>query len=229
MKSILLSLVLCLSVHAQAQTQDQPQVSPNSGPAEFNSFARDTAPTAEDFAPSVLDELDPTDPRTQSLLEQYDSIYEQETGQSAYLDQTLELFSTAPKCSRSSCSLWAEVVKKTQRLNLYEGGKLIASWKTSTGRAGHTTPNFDRNPDGRIFNHHSSGKYPGGDYKGLGNMPYAVFIQGGFAIHGTPAGNWSKLGSVASHGCIRIHPDNALVFNQMVRHYGIANTWITVR
>jgi len=74
-----------------------------------------------------------------------------------------------------------------------------------------------------------SSKFPGGDYNGLGNMPYAVFVDGGFAIHGTTRGNWPLLGQVASHGCIRVHPDNGFIFNRLVRQHGVKNTWITIR
>jgi len=59
-------------------------------------------------------------------------------------------------------------------------------------------------------------------------MPYAVFISGGYAIHGTTRGNWSRLGKPASHGCIRLHPDNGQIFNVLVRRNGISNVWITV-
>lgn len=69
---------------------------------------------------------------------------------------------------------------------------------------------------------------PGGDYNGLGNMPYAVFVRGGYAIHGTVQANWSKLGTPASKGCIRLHPDNGLIFNRLVRALGVALAWVSV-
>ncbi len=189
-----------------------------------NSSAQEAAALAQD---SGLDELDPFDPNVASQLEQMDQAYEQETGESARLStEGLQFFGTG--CRRESCAVWARVVKSEQRMYLYIGGSLYGTYDTSTGVSGRGTPNFDKHPDGRVYNRYTSTKFPGGDYNGLGNMPYAVFISGGFAIHGTGKGNWPKLGRVASHGCIRIHPDNAYVFNQFVRQYGIANTWITV-
>ena len=131
-------------------------------------------------------------------------------------------------CFRQECAVWARVVKSEQKLHLYVNGQLVNSWLVSTGAPGHGTPNFDTHPNGRIYDAYSSKKFPGGDYKGLGNMPYAVFISGGFAIHGTTAGNFPKLGKPASHGCIRVHPDNGKIFNRLVREHGIKNTWITV-
>lgn len=71
-------------------------------------------------------------------------------------------------------------------------------------------------------------RIPGGDYNGLGNMPYAVFIRGGYAIHGTVKSNWSKLGTPASKGCIRLHPDNGFIFNRLVRASGVALAWVSV-
>jgi len=112
---------------------------------------------------------------------------------------------------------------------VYINGSLQASWSVSTGMPGYGTPDFDKHPDGRIYDRYTSTKYPGGDWNGLGNMPYAVFIRGGFALHGTPRSNWSKLGRPASHGCIRMHPDNAYWFNRLVRQHGVSNVWITVQ
>jgi hypothetical protein len=180
-------------------------------------------------APTFMDsdEYDPADPNIDKILEAYDRYYEAQTGQSAHLQGFGELFIQASGCYRDSCTVWAHVSKKKQRLYLYINGIQQATWLVSTG-TGNRTPDFDRHPDGRIYTAYSSGKYPGGDYNGLGNMPYAVFIQGGFAIHGTPQANWKKLGTKASHGCIRIHPDYGKYFNELVRDVGIHNVWITV-
>jgi len=132
-------------------------------------------------------------------------------------------------CFEKSCAVWVVVRRSTQTLDLYVDGVKEDSWLVSTGAKGHGTPNFSIHPDGRIFDKYSSKKYPGGDYKGLGNMPYAVFIKGGFALHGTPKANWPMLGKKASHGCIRMHPDNGYIFNRLVREVGVKDTWITVK
>ena len=63
----------------------------------------------------------------------------------------------------------------------------------------------------------------------MGNIPYAVFVKGGYAIHGTTPGNFSKLGTEASHGCIRLHPDHGRVFYELVRLIGLSNTWVKVQ
>lgn len=186
--------------------------------------------TVSNHNSNVIEEINPFDPNIEQVLEQFDKIYEEETGQSAHLpesfiDDVIGIFG----CVRNGCAVWAQVVKSSQRMYLYVNGSLRGSWLVSTGMSGYGTPNFDKHPNGRIYDRYSSSKYPGGDYNGLGNMPYAVFISGGFALHGTPQGNWSKLGRPASHGCIRMHPDNGYLFNRLVRQYGKSNVWITVQ
>jgi lipoprotein-anchoring transpeptidase ErfK/SrfK len=130
---------------------------------------------------------------------------------------------------RQQCKVWAEVSKKDQRLYLWIDGQIVDTFKISTGDKKHETPLFDRRPSGPIFTKYTSKKYPGGSWQGLGNMPYVVFISGGYGIHGTTIGNIKKLGNKASHGCIRVHPDNAKILQELVKAAGINNTWVTVR
>lgn len=176
-----------------------------------------------------LDDLNPFDPQIEQTLDLYDAEYQSETGFSPFLPLDLDWLSASKStCYRASCTIWARTVKAEQKMYLYINGDLSDIWSTSTGLRGHGTPDFDKHPNGRIYERYTSRRYPGGDYNGLGNMPYAVFIEGGFAIHGTAKSNWPKLGSPASHGCVRIHPDNAYRFNRLVREHGIKQTWITI-
>lgn len=176
---------------------------------------------------NFFDELDPRSPDIEKILQELDEDYKRSTGESPFLELD-PLEELLPSCYRNSCKIWADVDKNAQRIYLYIDGALTYTWKTSTGRAGYETPDMDTHPNGRIYDRYTSTKYPDGDYNGLGNMPYAVFIRGGYAIHGTTRGNWSKLGSRASHGCIRLHPDNGQIFNLLVRKNGIRNVWVTV-
>ena len=57
-------------------------------------------------------------------------------------------------------------------------------------------------------------------------MPWSVFFNGNYAIHGTTA--VGQLGSPASHGCVRLHTDNARVFFDLVEQYGMASTVVAV-
>ena len=132
-------------------------------------------------------------------------------------------------CREKDCLLYAEVIKSSQILYLYLDGTLIDSFPVSTGTKKFETPNLNIRPSGPLFTKYTSKKFPGGNYMGLGNMPYVVFIRGGYAIHGTTPGNFSKLGAPASHGCIRLHPVNARIFFELVKLTGLADTWITVK
>lgn len=177
--------------------------------------------------PNVLDELNPFAPDIEAQLEALDRQYQRETDKSPWLE-TSPLARRGNSCYRSSCKVYIRVRKSDQRLYLYVNGNPQGEFIVSTGAPRTETPNFDRHPNGRIYDKYSSRTYPGGDYMGLGNMPYAVFIEGGFAIHGTTKGNFKYLGRKASHGCIRMHPDDAFIINRLVREHGIYNTWIQV-
>lgn len=192
------------------------------------------APIAQASEPSTeAVEFNPFAPNAEQMLEEFDAVYENETGESPFLNDNMNdlLFNatTGSSCRRETCRVFIDVDKASQTARLYLDGRLTDQWAVSTGLPQFETPFLDQHPNGRIYNKYSSRKFPGGDYNGLGNMPYAIFIRGGFALHGTPKSNWSRLGRKASHGCIRMHPDNAAYFNKLVRNVGIKQTWITVR
>ncbi len=133
-------------------------------------------------------------------------------------------------CKENDCLVYAEVIKSKQILYLHFDGELVDSFKVSTGKGKkYKTASFSVRPSGPLFIKYSSRKFPGGNYMGLGNMPYVVFVKGGYAIHGTTPGNFSKLGSPASHGCIRLHPDNAKIFFGLVKRVGLDHVWVNVK
>lgn len=174
------------------------------------------------------DELDPFAPDIEEQLKELDAEFGEGFRFDSRIlgDRPMALFGNS--CYRSSCAVYIHVRKSDQRMDVYVNGNPHAEFLVSTGAPGHGTPDFDKHPNGRIYDKYSSRKFPGGDYMGLGNMPYAVFIEGGFAIHGTMRSNWKYLGQRASHGCVRLHPDNAFIVNRLVRQYGVDNTWIQV-
>lgn len=132
-------------------------------------------------------------------------------------------------CEEKGCPVFAEIIRSTQVMFLYVEGNLVDTFLVSTGMSGYETPDFSLHPSGPLYKRYTSRKFPGGNYRGLGNMPYAVFVKGGYAIHGTTKGNFKKLGSPASHGCIRLHPDNAKIFYELVKQVGLEQTWVTVK
>ena len=176
---------------------------------------------------NALDEVNPHALNIEEQLQMLDEAYEAETGNSPFLVQDL-IPTWGETCRREQCPVYLDISKSEQVAHLYVNGVLQGEFLVSTGK-GNGTPDFDTHPNGRVYDRYTSTKFPGGDFDGLGNMPYAVFIRGGFAVHGTGRGNWKHLGTKASHGCIRMHPDNGYRFNRLVRAYGVRNTWIRVR
>jgi lipoprotein-anchoring transpeptidase ErfK/SrfK len=57
-------------------------------------------------------------------------------------------------------------------------------------------------------------------------MPYSIFYNGHFAIHGTD--QVKKLGRPASSGCIRLHPKNAAKLFDLVKTEGLENARVVV-
>jgi lipoprotein-anchoring transpeptidase ErfK/SrfK len=53
-------------------------------------------------------------------------------------------------------------------------------------------------------------------------MPWSIFFYGGYAIHGTE--DVKHLGQMASHGCVRLDPDNAKLLYDLVKSVGMQNT-----
>ena len=58
-------------------------------------------------------------------------------------------------------------------------------------------------------------------------MPHSIFFTKiGHAIHGTDSVN--RLGSPASHGCVRLSPQNAAKLFALVKEQGVLNTTVTL-
>ena len=106
-----------------------------------------------------------------------------------------------------------------QKLQLYERGKFLSQWDISSARPGKITPRGSWTAKWLSKNHKSS-IYDGAE------MPYSVFFNGDYAIHGTR--QVSKLGEPASAGCIRLHPENAKIFFELARLYGVENTLVKI-
>ncbi|MDA8870691.1 L,D-transpeptidase [Rhizobiaceae bacterium] len=113
--------------------------------------------------------------------------------------------------STGSGVVTASIDLSSQTMYVRQGGRTLHTWPVSSGRSGYTTPTGSYKV-GRMHKEYYSRKYDGAP------MPYAMFFRGGYAIHGTNA--ISRLGQVASHGCIRLHPSNAAKLFSMVKRHG---------
>jgi lipoprotein-anchoring transpeptidase ErfK/SrfK len=111
------------------------------------------------------------------------------------------------------------VDKSIQRIFVYKDLAHIYTFKSSTGRAGHGTPNGVFKPYSLEAMHYSRKYYNS-------PMPWSVFFHNGFAIHGTEA--IRRLGRAASHGCVRTHPVSARRIYNLIHKYGKNNTTIIV-
>jgi len=121
--------------------------------------------------------------------------------------------------SRVKGPLTITVDISTQTMTVSADGRTIYSFDVSTGRRGYATPTGKYRPI-RMHEMWYSSKYENAP------MPHAIFFYGGYAIHGTT--DIAHLGHVASHGCVRLHPDNAAKLFALVERVGMKNTRITL-
>jgi lipoprotein-anchoring transpeptidase ErfK/SrfK len=113
----------------------------------------------------------------------------------------------------------ARVSISSQTMSVYHEGRLLFTWPVSTAKAGKITPAGTYEPEFLSKNHRSR-RYNNAP------MPYAIFYDGNYAIHGTD--QIKRLGKPASHGCVRLHPDNAKILFQMVKAEGMENTRVVI-
>lgn len=135
----------------------------------------------------------------------------------AALALTLMIF---PASHASAARLEARIDLSSQTMIVKQHGKTKYKWKISSGRSGYGTPTGQWSAKW-LSKHHKSRKYNNAP------MPYAVFFNGGYAVHGTNA--ISRLGRPASHGCIRLHPQNASTFFNLVQKTGLKNTRVVIK
>jgi lipoprotein-anchoring transpeptidase ErfK/SrfK len=123
-----------------------------------------------------------------------------------------------PMVERAEADVLVRVDKSTQRMSVIVNGEHRYTWAVSTGV--HGTPSGTFRPQS-LKRHHYSTLYNNAP------MPYSIFYDGNFAIHGTT--HISRLGGPASKGCIRLHPSNAAVLFALVQREGPSNTRIQIR
>lgn len=122
--------------------------------------------------------------------------------------------------SANAAKVEARIDISDQKMKIYQNGRLRYTWKISTARRGYVTPTGNYKPT-RMHKMWYSRKYH------MSPMPHSIFFKGGYAVHGTDA--IKNLGNPASHGCIRLHPDNARTLFKMVESAGPSNAAIRIR
>jgi len=115
-------------------------------------------------------------------------------------------------------SILITIDKSTQKMTVLVDGVQKYDWPVSTGKRGYSTP---------------SGTYTAMSMneiwysKGWDNapMPQAVFFRrDGHAIHGSY--DVKHLGKPASHGCVRLAPQNAAILYDLVKKTGLESTQV---
>jgi lipoprotein-anchoring transpeptidase ErfK/SrfK len=119
-----------------------------------------------------------------------------------------------------SAEVYIRVDKTSQRITVSVDGEQRYSWPVSTGMADYATPTGAFTPS-RLAREHYSREWDNAP------MPYSIFFtDAGHAIHGSQA--VARLGTPASHGCVRLAPGNARILFNLVMAEGLASTRIEV-
>ena len=111
--------------------------------------------------------------------------------------------------------------KSSQKMTVTLDGDTLYRWPVSTGARGYDTPAGNFRPF-RMERDHFSKEWDDAP------MPYSIFFTGeGHAVHGSY--HVKSLGKRASHGCVRLHPNNAAKLFALVQKTGMSNTRVIVR
>ena len=110
--------------------------------------------------------------------------------------------------------------KASQTMTVSLDGVQQYEWPVSTGLRGYTTPSgtYTARSMNKIWYSRQWDNAP---------MPHAVFFsKDGHAIHGTL--EVKRLGKPASHGCVRLSPENAATLFALVEKTGVENTQVVL-
>jgi hypothetical protein len=112
------------------------------------------------------------------------------------------------------------VDKDNQQMTVAVDGAPRYRWPVSTGIPSRETPNGSFRTF-RMEADHYSKEFDDAP------MPHAIFFtKAGHAIHGTDS--VGRLGSPASHGCVRLSRQNASTLYALVQQQGVLNTTVTL-
>jgi hypothetical protein len=111
--------------------------------------------------------------------------------------------------------------KSVQQMTVEVDGRPLYQWPVSTGKsAQYDTPN-GKFKAFRMERDHFSKEWDDAP------MPHSIFFtQKGHAIHGSF--DVKRLGTPASHGCVRLLPANAKTLFELVEQEGVLNTTVVL-
>ena len=120
----------------------------------------------------------------------------------------------------ASANVLIEIDKSTQHMRVSKDGAALYSWPVSTGKDWYTTPG-GRFAIDRMKVEHFSKEWDDAP------MPHSIFFTTqGHAIHGT--NDIRHLGKPASHGCVRLAPENAATLFALVEADGMEKTEVVI-
>ncbi len=129
-------------------------------------------------------------------------------------------FTLALASATASAKLLIEIDKSSQRMVVSRDGERLHNWAVSTGVRAHDTPSGSYTPF-RLEKDHFSKEWDDAP------MPHSIFFtRAGHAIHGT--NHLRAIGHPASHGCVRLEPENARVLFEMVKREGLGNVRVVL-
>ena len=120
----------------------------------------------------------------------------------------------------AAAPLIAKVDISNQTMTVISNGQVAYQWPVSTARPGKYTPRGQWKAKW-LSRHHKSSLYNNAP------MPYSIFFNGNYAIHGT--NQVSRLGRPASAGCVRLAPENAAVLFRMTQAVGLKNMKVVIQ
>ena len=123
-------------------------------------------------------------------------------------------------CGSAQAKVAITVDKDAQQMTVAVDGVERYRWPVSSGLPSYETPNGSFRAF-RMEEDHYSKEFDDAP------MPHAIFFtKVGHAIHGTDSE--SRLGSPASHGCVRLSRANASTLYALVQADGVLNTTVTL-
>jgi len=121
---------------------------------------------------------------------------------------------------RAEADVVVRVDRASQTMDVSIDGTDLYRWPVSTAKPGYLTPPGVFHPQWMVVRWFSR-------IYDNSPMPHSIFYYSGFAIHGSY--ETRRLGAPASHGCIRLHPDNAAILYDLIEREGMKNTTIIVQ
>jgi L,D-transpeptidase catalytic domain len=123
-------------------------------------------------------------------------------------------------CTAAQARVDVTIDKNNQMMTVAVDGVTRYHWPVSTGIPSRETPNGTFRAF-RMEEDHFSKEFDDAP------MPHSIFFTKiGHAIHGT---DWeSRLGTPASHGCVRLSKANASTLYALVQEQGVLNTTVTL-